>query len=68
MPAPLNIVTGDDIGAFKYMIVNTDNKIQLAITSTIITAIVAPDFYTVLKGFYQQMIDKQNEKIVLKKI
>jgi hypothetical protein len=50
------------------MIANTDNKIQLAITSTINTAIVTPDFYPVLKGFYQQMIDKQNEKIVLKKI
>ncbi len=65
MPAPINIVTGDDIGAFKFVIVNTDNKIQVAITSTINTAIVASDFYPVLKGFYQQMIDKQNEKIVL---
>jgi hypothetical protein len=68
MPASLNIVTGDDIGAFKYMIVNTDNKIQLAITATINAPIVSSDFYPVLKGFYQQMIDKQNEKIVLKKI
>jgi hypothetical protein len=68
MPTSLNIVTGDDIGAFKFMIVNTDNKIQLSITSTINTAIVSSDYYAVLKGFYQQMIDKQNEKIVLKKI
>jgi hypothetical protein len=68
MPASINIATGDDIGAFKFMIANADNKIQIAITSTINTAIVAPDFYPVLKGFYQQMIDKQNEKIVLKKI
>jgi hypothetical protein len=68
MPASLNIVTGDDIGAFKYMIVNTDNKIQLAITATINAPIVSSDFYPVLKGFFQQIIDKQNEKIVLKKI
>jgi hypothetical protein len=68
MPASINIATGDDIGAFKYMIVNTDNKIQVVITSTINTAIVSSDFYPVLKGYYQQMIDKQNEKIVLKKI
>jgi hypothetical protein len=68
MPTSMNIATGDNIGTFKYMIANADNKIQIAITSTINTAIVAPDFYPVLKGFYQQMIDKQNEKIVLKKI
>lgn len=68
MPAALNIATGNDIGTFKFMMVNTDNKIQSVITSTINTAIVPSDYYPVLKGFYQQMIDKQNEKIVLKKI
>ena len=68
MPASLNITTGDDIGAFKFMIVNTDNKLQVVITSTINKAIVTEDFYPVLKGFYQQIIEKQNEKIVLRKI
>jgi hypothetical protein len=68
MPASMNIATGDDIGTFKFMIVNTDNKIQSTITSTINSAIVTSDFYPVLKGFYQQMIDKKSEKIVLKKI
>jgi transglutaminase-like putative cysteine protease len=68
MPTSINIATGDDIGTFKLMMVNTDNKIQTTITSTINTAIVPSDFYPVLKGYYQQMIDKQNEKIVLKKI
>ena len=68
MPASLNISTGEGIGTFKFMIVNTGNLIQLASTSTINYAIVSPDFYPVLKGFFQQMIDKQNEKIILKKI
>lgn len=68
MPASINIATGNDIGAFKFMMVNTASRIQTAITSTIATAIVSPDFSPVLKDFYQQMMDKQNEKIVLKKI
>ena len=68
MPVGINIAIGDDIGAFKYVIANTDNKIQVVITSTINTAIVSSDFYPVLKGYFQQMIDKQNEKIVLRKI
>lgn len=68
LPASVNIVTGDGIGSFKFMIVNNNNIIQLVSTATINTAIVSPDFYPVLKGFFQQMIDKQNEKIVLKKI
>ena len=68
MPKPAKVVTGSDIGAFNFVIVNTDNKLQVVITSTINKAIVPADFYPVLKGFYQQIIEKQNEKIVLRKI
>lgn len=68
IPASINIGTGENIGTFKFLMVSTDNKIQSTIQSTINTAIVPSDYYPNLKGFYQQMIDKQNEKIVLKKI
>ncbi len=68
MPAGINIGTGDNVGTFKYMIANAANSLQIVITKDINTAIVPADFYPVLKDFYKQMIDKQNEKIVLKKI
>jgi hypothetical protein len=68
MPKSLNISTGSDIGSFKFVISTTENKIQVAVTSTINTSIVSPDLYPVIKDFFQQMIDKQNETIVLKKI
>jgi hypothetical protein len=29
---------------------------------------VSADYYEILKDFYQKMIDKQNEKIILTKI
>jgi hypothetical protein len=59
------MVTGDDVGAFKYQAVSTDNKIQITITATMNRAIVPADYYEVLKDFYQKVIEKQNEKIVL---
>lgn len=68
MPQPINIGTGENRGTFKYMIGNTGNTIQVSITTTINTTLVASNYYGILKDFYQQMIDKQNEKIVLKKI
>jgi hypothetical protein len=68
IPAAMNLVTGDDLGSFKYIIANTGNQIQVIITSDSNSAIVSTDYYGVIKAFYQQMIDKQNEKIVLKKI
>lgn len=68
MPSEINIATGENIGAFKYIIVNTGRLIQVMITLDRNVAIVSADYYDILKAFYQQMIDKQNEKIVLKKI
>lgn len=68
MPKPISIGTEKNVGTFKYIIANTGNSIQITITKEINVATVQADFYPVLKGFYQQMTDKQNEKIVLKKI
>ena len=65
LPKSVNMVTGDDVGAFKYQAVSTDNKIQITITATMNRAIVPADYYEVLKDFYQKVIEKQNEKIVL---
>lgn len=67
LPKPMNIVTGENVGAFKYIFSNTDDKIQGAVLMEINTAIVSADYYDVLKDFYQKMIDKQNEKIILVK-
>lgn len=67
MPKGFNLSTGDEVGAFKYMIANTGNKIQITITSDINTAIVPADYYDIIKEFFQKMIAQQNEKIVLVK-
>lgn len=68
LPQSMNIATEGNIGVFKYTIAKTENSIQLIITKDVNAAIVQADFYPILKDFYQQITDKQNEKIVLKKI
>jgi hypothetical protein len=68
MPANISMATEDDFSSFKYISVNNGNTIQLMITSTINAAIVPANYYADLKSFYKSMIDKLNEKIVLKKI
>jgi hypothetical protein len=50
------------------LISKTETNIQVAITKDVTTAIVSPEYYPDLKGFLQQIMDKQNEKIVLKKM
>jgi uncharacterized protein DUF3857/transglutaminase superfamily protein len=68
LPTAVNLATAEGLAAFKYMIASTGNKIQITITNDINTAIIGPENYAMLKDFFQKMIDKQNEKIVLKKV
>lgn len=64
IPLSSTIITGDDVGIFKYVIGQSGNKIQINVSDEMNAAILPPDYYDVLKEYFQKMIDKQNEKIV----
>lgn len=68
IPKPIKIATGENLGLFIFNVLVQENKIQIQVTKELNKSIVSAEFYDVLKTFYQQMIDKQNEKIILKKI
>ncbi|MDI5948044.1 DUF3857 domain-containing protein [Flavobacterium yafengii] len=68
IPTPLLLNMEDNLGGFKFMINTSGNSIQLVLTHQINVPIVVADYYPMLKEFYQKMIEKQNEKIVLKKV
>lgn len=68
LPKPFAIAMEKSVAVFKYNITNTGNQIQVGIVLDMNYANIAPDFYPSLKDFYKQMIEKQNEKIVLKKV
>ena len=53
------------MGVFKYKIAVIGSKIKLSSVLQINTSIVTPEYYTVLKDFYTQLLKKQSEKIVL---
>jgi hypothetical protein len=54
--------------ALSINILSVGNKIQIAVTKEISKAIVSADYYDVLKDFFQQVLDKQNEKYFNKSI
>ncbi|HSD08092.1 DUF3857 domain-containing protein [Flavobacterium sp.] len=58
----------DNIGAFKFLANSSGNKIQLIISHQINTPIISPVYYSMVKDYYQGMIEKETEKIILKKI
>ena len=68
LPAGANVKMGDNVVAFKYLLSENNNKIQLSAEFSINRYLVSPQEYGDLKKFYQYMIDKEKEKIVLSKI
>ncbi|MFP9097837.1 DUF3857 domain-containing protein [Flavobacterium sp. RHBU_24] len=67
VPASGAVAMEDNLGSFRYTLQQQGNTIQMMVVSSITYGMVAADYYETLKGFYQKMIDKQGEKVVLKK-
>jgi len=67
LPKSAAISMADNMGSFKYNVQATDNNVQLLATFEINHAKISSEDYTILKDFFQKMIEKQNEQIVLTK-
>ena len=68
IPEAINLVMDNSFASFKCMTSVSGNTIQMMVTNQMNTPIVAADHYSTLKEYYQKLTDKQNEKIVLRKI
>jgi hypothetical protein len=58
---------GADIGSYRYLISQVGNKIQLSVEFSINKSYVAAEEYGNLKKFFELLIAKENEKVVLSK-
>jgi hypothetical protein len=68
LPKSAQINMENELGSFKFMSNVAGNKIQLSVSHQINTPIVSSEYYSMLKDYYQEMIAKETEKIVLKKV
>ncbi|MCF6141654.1 hypothetical protein L1S34_10185 [Flavobacterium sp. K77] len=67
-PKPIKISTQGNEVVFSMNSTVVGNTIQMLISEQINGALFKAEFYPELKTFYQQVIEKQNEKIILSKI
>ena len=58
----------NNLGFFKYIISQSATNISISAEMFINSSVIPPEFYQDLKKFYEMIIKKQNEKIVLIKI
>lgn len=68
LPSPVVLNMQDNLGIFKFMTNLTETTIQVVLTHQINTPIISSEYYSMLKEYYQGIITKENEKIVLTKI
>lgn len=67
LPGVTNVVMGNQLGTYKFNINVANNQIQVLSILTINESVIGPDDYLGLKAFFEKIVAKQNEKIVLKK-
>jgi hypothetical protein len=67
LPVSSAITMEDNLGSFKFIVNSSENGIQISMMQQINSAIIPSEYYSMLKDFYQGMITKQNEKIILVK-
>ena len=68
IPKPIRIVSENRELSFTMNIVYEENKIKLKVIKEINKAIFAVDDYYILKDFFKLIIEKENVKIILKKL
>ena len=68
LPQSISIPMSDNNGSLKYLVSSNEKQIQLSVTMDINSAIIPPDYYSELKSFFAELIKKQTEKVVLKKV
>ena len=68
LPPSITLTLNGNLGVFRYLTNLNGNAIQISISNQINSSIVLSEDYVALKSYYQNMIEKQNEKIILTKI
>ena len=68
LPKSVTIPTTSKLGFLKYLISITDRQIQLSVTLDINSNTLPAEYYDELKAFFAEVVKKETEKIVLKKI
>ena len=66
-PEDMGIALPNGIGKYIYKVVTNGQLIQLSAQYNLDIPIISPEDYAELKAFYNLMIEKENEKIVLVK-
>lgn len=67
-PENLAINLTENMGSYRYNINQIGDMLTISLQNTIATPIIAPSYYKDLQAYFKMIVEKEAEKIVLKKI
>ncbi len=67
LPEPLAMALPDNLGVFKYQVLQRGNSISTVSILQFNSPVIPANYYAYLKDFYGKLVEKQSEKIVLVK-
>jgi hypothetical protein len=67
LPEKLSIGLPDNLGSFRFLIQQQGNKVTVLSILKMNSAVITPEYYADLKEFYNKVVQKQTEKLVLVK-
>ncbi len=68
IPESSAIAFGENMGAFRYTVSQNGNKVQVSMEFSINESLIGAQEYPNLKKFYELLIEKEKEKVVLVKV
>lgn len=68
LPEATAVRLPDNLGMYSFNISKTPTGISIVMSKEINTSVITPDKYGALREFYKMLVEKEKEKVVLKKI
>jgi hypothetical protein len=68
LPESISMPFGDNQMLFKLMTSNTDKQIQISLNLDYNTSLISAEYYADLKLYFAEIVKRETEKIILKKI
>lgn len=68
VPEDLAINMAENIGSYRYGITQSNGKINIGLQNSINTPLIDASHYKDLQAYFKMIVEKESEKIVLKKI
>lgn len=68
VPENAALALPNNMGTFQYVASGAGNQIKLNVSTSINTTILNQDYYPYLKEFFDQLVSKETEQVIIKKV